>query len=60
MLAPSAASGPTVERTADFAEAFRAAEASGLPAIVHLKVDVECMSPGATLSEVRETALAAR
>ncbi|WP_174300228.1 thiamine pyrophosphate-binding protein [Caulobacter sp. S45] len=52
--------GATVERTADFAEAFRAAEASGWPAIVHIKVDVECMSPGATLSEVREKALAAR
>ena len=52
--------GLTVERTADFAEAFRAADASGLPAIVHVKVDVECMSPGATLSEVREKALAAR
>ena len=51
--------GATVERTADFAEAFRAADASGLPAIVHVKVDVECMSPGATLSEVRERALAA-
>ena len=52
--------GATVERTVDFAEAFRAADASGLPAIVHIKVDVECMSPGATLSQVRETALAAR
>ncbi len=52
--------GATVEKTADFAEAFRAAEASGLPAILHLKVDVEGMSPGATLSEVRETAMAAR
>jgi acetolactate synthase-1/2/3 large subunit len=48
--------GATVERTADFAEAFRAAEASGLPAIVHVKVDVECMSPSATLSQIRERA----
>ncbi len=52
--------GATVEQTADFAEAFRAAEASGLPAIVHVKVDVSCMSPGATLSEVREGAVAGR
>ena len=52
--------GATVERTADFAEAFRAADASGLPAIVHIKVDVECMSPGATLSQVREAAMAER
>ncbi len=51
--------GATVERTADFAEAFRAANASGQPAIVHIKVDVECMSPGATLTEVRQAAVAA-
>ena len=52
--------GVTVEKTADFAEAFQAADASGLPAIVHLKVDVECMSPGATLSQVRNAAMTAR
>ena len=50
--------GATVERTADFAEAFKAATASEGPAIVHIKVDVECMSPGATLSVIREQALA--
>jgi acetolactate synthase-1/2/3 large subunit len=48
--------GATVERTADFAEAFRAAQASGLPAIVHLKVSIEAISPGATLSEIRRSA----
>ena len=52
--------GVTVERTADFADAFRAADASGLPAIIHVKVDVECMSPGATLTEVRQAATAGR
>ena len=52
--------GATVEKTGDFAEAFRAADSSGRPAIVHIKVDVECMSPGATLSQVREAALATR
>src|SRR5215470_6899943 len=31
--------GVTVERTQDFGAAFRAAEASGVPAIVHLKID---------------------
>ncbi len=51
--------GATVEKTSEFAEAFHAAERSGLPAIVHLKVDTECLSPGATLSQVREQALAA-
>ncbi|HEX4182161.1 MAG TPA: thiamine pyrophosphate-dependent enzyme [Caulobacteraceae bacterium] len=50
--------GATVERTADFADAFRAAEASGQPAIIHLKVSVECMTPGASLAAVREQALA--
>ena len=50
--------GATVERTADFAAAFRAAEASGLPAIVHVKVDVDCISPSASLSAIREQALA--
>jgi acetolactate synthase-1/2/3 large subunit len=48
--------GATVERTADFPEAFRAAQASGLPAIVHLKVSIEAISPGATLSDIRLSA----
>jgi acetolactate synthase I/II/III large subunit len=51
--------GATVERTADFADAFQAASASGLPAIVHLKVSTDCALPGMTLSEVRAQALAA-
>ena len=50
--------GATVERTEDFAAAFEAASASGLPAIVHLKVSTDCALPGATLSEVRAKALA--
>jgi len=49
--------GATVERTADFAAAFQAAQASGLPAIVHLKVSVECMTPGQTLSQIQAQAL---
>ncbi len=48
--------GVTVERTADFAAAFEAAQASGLPAIVHLKVDIEAATPGATLSQIRAQA----
>jgi acetolactate synthase-1/2/3 large subunit len=50
--------GVTVERTADFAGAFGAAEASGLPAIVHLKIDPDAIMPGTTLTKIRETALA--
>ena len=52
--------GATVEKTADFAEAFEAASASGLPAIIHLKVSTDCALPSATLTEVRAKAMAAR
>jgi acetolactate synthase-1/2/3 large subunit len=47
-----------VEHTADFAAAFRAAEQSGLPAIIHLKVDPEAITPATTLTKIREAALA--
>ena len=50
--------GVTVERTADFPAAFQAAEQSGLPAIIHLKVDPEAITPTTTLAKIRETALA--
>jgi acetolactate synthase I/II/III large subunit len=50
--------GATVERTADFADAFVAARASGKPSIIHLKIDPEAITPGTTLSKIREQALA--
>jgi acetolactate synthase-1/2/3 large subunit len=50
--------GATVEKTADFPAAFQAAEQSGLPAIIHLKVDPEAITPTTTLAKIRETALA--
>jgi acetolactate synthase-1/2/3 large subunit len=50
--------GATVERTADFAEAFKAARASGKPSIIHVKIDPEAITPGMTLSKIREQALA--
>jgi acetolactate synthase-1/2/3 large subunit len=50
--------GATVEKTADFPAAFEAAEQSGLPAIIHLKVDPDAITPTTTLSKIRETALA--
>jgi acetolactate synthase-1/2/3 large subunit len=50
--------GVTVEKTADFAGAFKAAQASGKPAIVHLKVDPEAITPAITLTKLREQALA--
>ena len=49
--------GVTVEKTADFPAAFRAAEASRLPAIIHLKTDPEAITATTTLSKLRETAL---
>jgi len=50
--------GVTVERTADFGDAFAVARASGLPSIIHLKIDPEAITPSTTLSAIREKALA--
>jgi acetolactate synthase-1/2/3 large subunit len=52
--------GGTVETTEDFGEAFRAAAGSGLPAILHLKISPEAITPATTLSAIREKALAQR
>jgi acetolactate synthase I/II/III large subunit len=49
--------GATVEKTADFFPAFEAARKSGLPAILHLKVDPEALTPSMSLSAIREKAL---
>jgi acetolactate synthase-1/2/3 large subunit len=51
--------GATVERTADFFPAFEAARKSGLPAILHVKVDPEALTPAMSLSAIREKAQAA-
>ena len=48
--------GETVERTEDFPAAFERADASGLPAILHLKVDPEAITPATTLAAIREQA----
>ncbi len=50
--------GATVERTADFLPAFEAAHKSGKPAILHLKVDPEAITPATSLSAIREKAQA--
>jgi acetolactate synthase I/II/III large subunit len=50
--------GATVERTADFFPVFEAACRSGLPAILHVKVDPEALTPSMSLSAIREKALA--
>jgi acetolactate synthase I/II/III large subunit len=50
--------GETVEETAEFLPAFERALASGLPSIVHVKIDPEAITPASTLSEIRAAALA--
>jgi acetolactate synthase-1/2/3 large subunit len=50
--------GETVAATADFAPAFERAVASGKPAILHVKIDPEAITPTTTLSAIRRKALA--
>jgi len=49
--------GATVSRTEEFAEAFKAAQASKQPALIHVKYDCDGVGPGATLSGARDGAL---
>ena len=46
--------GATVEHTAEFPDAFEAARASGLPSLIHLKIDPDAITPGLTLTAIRE------
>ena len=50
--------GAVVEKTADFPAAFAAAQASGKPSIIHLKIDPEAISTFASISTIRDKALA--
>jgi acetolactate synthase I/II/III large subunit len=50
--------GARVDKSADFPAAFAAAQKSGRPAIVQLMVDAEALTPGMSLSAIREKALA--
>ncbi len=52
--------GVTVEKTADFAAAYAAAVASAKPAIVHLRIDPEAVTPTMSLTAIREKALAGK
>ncbi len=52
--------GETVEATAEFLPAFERARRSGKPAILHVKVDPEAITPATTLSAIREAALKRR
>jgi acetolactate synthase-1/2/3 large subunit len=49
--------GATIEKTADFAPAFEQAQQSGKPAILHVKVDPEAITPATTISKIRQKAL---
>jgi acetolactate synthase-1/2/3 large subunit len=50
--------GALVEKTADFPAAFAEAVATGKPSIIHLKIDPEAVSVGASLTAIRAKALA--
>jgi acetolactate synthase-1/2/3 large subunit len=50
--------GVSVERTEDFPDAFKQAEASGKPAIVRLAVDPEAITPTMTIAKIRAKSLA--
>jgi acetolactate synthase-1/2/3 large subunit len=52
--------GATIEKTEDFPAAFKAAQESGQPAILHLKVDPQAISPTTTLDAIRAKSMAAR
>jgi acetolactate synthase I/II/III large subunit len=52
--------GETVEDTADFAPAFERAVASGRPAILHVRIDPEAITPMTTLAAIRAKAMAQR
>jgi acetolactate synthase I/II/III large subunit len=50
--------GATVEKTDDFAGAFEQATRAGKPAIIHVKIDPEAITPTTTISQIKEKALA--
>jgi acetolactate synthase-1/2/3 large subunit len=50
--------GAVVERTEEFPAAFEAAQASGLPSILELRVDPEAITPRESLSGIRAAASA--
>jgi acetolactate synthase-1/2/3 large subunit len=48
--------GEKVEKTADFADAFLRARASGKPSIIEVTLDPEAITPTRTLSQIRDAA----
>jgi acetolactate synthase-1/2/3 large subunit len=49
--------GAIVEKTEEFAGAFEAAQTSGLPSILELRLDAQAITPRQSLSEIRAEAL---
>ena len=49
--------GETVTTTEQFLSAFKRARSSGKPSIIHCKTDPEALTPGRSLSEIRNAAL---
>jgi acetolactate synthase-1/2/3 large subunit len=45
-----------VEKTEDFAAAFKAAQASGKPAVIALKIDPDAITPATTLTKIAAAA----
>ncbi len=45
--------GETVEKTSQFEQAFSKSIASGKPSIIHVKLDLEAITPARTLSQIR-------
>ena len=54
------AHGETVARTEEFAPAFVRARDSGKPALLHLKLDPQALTPNASLDALRAQGRAAR
>lgn len=52
--------GELVERDTDFAPAFERARLSGRLAVIELRLNPEALTPGATLTQTRDAALAAQ
>jgi acetolactate synthase-1/2/3 large subunit len=50
------AAGFTVTRTEDFTAAFESAAQAGRPALIHIKMDVEAITPTSTISSLRAAA----
>ncbi|MRG72049.1 thiamine pyrophosphate-binding protein [Alphaproteobacteria bacterium HT1-32] len=52
--------GEVVARTEDFGPAFERAQASGKPSVIEVRIDPEAITISASLSQIRDRALAAR